>query len=316
MNALMTRGCPGKCTFCNSAFTTLRSHSPRVMVDRIKHLRYKYGVRQIQFYDDTFTVAKQTVLEFCRLMVAEKVDVTWIAFIRGDCFSRDMAKAMKGAGCHQVLVGIESGDEQIMKNIGKPIDKGRYREAVKIAHEVGIEVRGSFIIGSVGETWQTMQASLDFANELDLDVFQLNVSTPYPGTQLYEFAVKTGRLVNKHWSEYGQRTVLVRLDDLTAEQIYQFERHAFRSFYFRPTIMLRHLRRITRLRHLKEMFTTFFAITMGTLAYKNPQWQCWSSLTEEQFLDLPIAPPELPRLTFKLRQEPVLEADLVTSHAV
>jgi len=178
MNAMMTRGCPGKCTFCNSAFTPLRSYSPAVMVEQIKHLRQKYGVRQIQFYDDTFTVAKQNVMEFCRRMVADKVEVTWIAFIRG-CFSKPIAELMKAAGCHQVLVGIESGDEQIMRNIGKPIDKKRYRESVRIAHEVGIEVRGSFIIGNVGDTWETMQASVDFAKDLDLDLFQLNISTPF-----------------------------------------------------------------------------------------------------------------------------------------
>src|SRR6185503_17069884 len=114
------------------------------------------------------------------------------------------------------------------------------------AHEFGIEVRGSFIIGNVGETWETMQASVDFAKDLDLDLFQLNISTPYPGTQLYEYAVRTGTLVNKNWSDYGQRTVLVRLDDLTPDQIYAFERHAFRSFYLRPGIVLRHLKRVTR----------------------------------------------------------------------
>jgi radical SAM superfamily enzyme YgiQ (UPF0313 family) len=307
MNALMTRGCPGKCTFCNSAFTTLRSHSPANMVAQVKHLRYKYGVRQVQFYDDTFTVAKQNVIEFCKLMIAEKVDVTWIAFIRGDCFSSEIAQLMKAAGCHQVLVGIESGDERIMRNIGKPIDKKRYREAVRIAHEHGIEVRASFIIGNVGETWETMQASVDFAKELDLDLFQLNISTPYPGTQLYEYAVTTGTLIHKNWSEYGQRTVLVRLEELTPEQVYAFERHAFRAFYLRPAIVLRHLRRVTRLRHLRDLVSTFLAIIIGKMAYRNPQWKRWTALTEAQFLDLPIASPSIPRLTFKLRQEAVPE---------
>jgi len=307
MNALITRGCPGKCTFCNSAFTTLRSLSAANMVEQIKHLRYVYGVRQIQFYDDTFTVAKQTVIEFCRRMIADRVDVTWIAFIRGDCFSSEIAGLMKAAGCHQVLVGIESGDERIMRNIGKPIDKKRYHKAVQIAHEHGIEVRASFIIGNVGETWETMQASLDFAKELDLDLFQLNISTPYPGTQLYEYAVANGKLIHKNWSEYGQRTVLVRLDDLTADDVYAFEQQALRAFYLRWNIILRHVRRITRLRHIRELISTSVAILIGKLAYKNPQWKCWHSLTEEQFQDLPIAGPALPRLTFKLRQEPLDE---------
>src|SRR5262249_55978157 len=194
---------------------------------------------------------------------------------------REIATLMKAAGCHQVLVGIESGDEQIMRNIGKPIDKKRYVEAVRIAHECGIEVRGSFIIGNVGDTWQTMQASVDFAKDLDLDLFQLNISTPYPGTQLYEYAIRTGRLISRKWSEYGQHTVLVQLDDLASEDIYAFERHAFRAFYLRPRIILRHMRRVTRLRHLRDLVSTFIAIVIGHMEYRTPQGKRWAALPED-----------------------------------
>jgi hypothetical protein len=97
INLLMTRGCPGKCTFCNSAKTTLRSRSPASMVEQIKHLYHAYGIRQFQFYDDTFTVLKKNCLEFCALLAAENLDVSWIGFIRGDCFSDKIAAAMKPA---------------------------------------------------------------------------------------------------------------------------------------------------------------------------------------------------------------------------
>src|SRR5476649_2352980 len=82
INMLMTRGCPGKCTFCNSANTALRNRSADRVVDEIEHLRDTYGIKEIQFYDDTFTVNRQNVLRFCELMKERKVGVSWSAFIR------------------------------------------------------------------------------------------------------------------------------------------------------------------------------------------------------------------------------------------
>lgn len=305
INMLMTRGCPGKCTFCNSAFTTLRSRSAASVVEQIKLLRYRYGIRQVQFYDDTFTVAKTNVLGFCRKLVEDKVDVTWTAYIRGDCFNEEMAAAMKRAGCHQVLVGVETGDEQIMHNIGKPINRARYVEAVKIAHKYGIEVRGSFIIGNIGERQETMEKTLQFAKDLDLDLFQLSVNTPYPGTQLYQYAVTNNLLTHTNWSEYGQGTVLVHLPDLTPEEIYAFERYAFRSFYLRPKMLLRQLKRVVHIRHLRDLLLAFWVLVLGQFRYRNRNWGCWKRLKEAEFLDVPIAQPELPRLTFAVRQEKV-----------
>jgi anaerobic magnesium-protoporphyrin IX monomethyl ester cyclase len=302
INMLMTRGCPGKCTFCNSAFTTLRSRSARSMVDQIKHLRYQYGIRQIQFYDDTFTVAKKRVLEFCQYLIEEKVDITWTAYIRGDCFSDEMAKTMKQAGCHQVLVGIESGDARVLEIIRKPINKERYKKAINIAHKYGIEVRASFIIGCLGETKESMQATLDFAKELDVDIFQLSILTPYPGTQIYKYAVENNLLLHKNWSDYGQGSVIMDSPILSAKEIYDFERYAFRSFYLSPKQILRQFKRVTSFRQIKDLFLGFYTMILGDILYKNPEWNCWVALNEEDLLDLTIAVPESPQLTYQLRQ--------------
>lgn len=303
INMLMTRGCPGKCTFCNSAKTTLRTRDAARAVEQIKLLRTRYGIRQIQFYDDTFTVMKRNVLEFCRLLEAEKLGVTWTAYIRGDCFSDDMAKAMKRAGCHQVLMGIETGSGRIAKRIGKPIDKGVYRECVRIAHRHGIEVRGSFIIGNMDETWETMEETLAFAIELDLDLFQLSISTPYPGTALYNEAAARGMLEHTDWYSYGQGEVLVRQPQIAAEDIYRFERYAFRKFYLRPKPILRMLKRIVSIRQIRDYFLAATILVLG-LHKKNGQaaWDCWKNLKESDFQDLEIEAPDRLRLTYELRQ--------------
>jgi len=287
INLLMTRGCPGKCTFCNSAKTTLRSRSPASMVEQIKHLYHHHGIRQFQFYDDTFTVLKKNCLEFCELLAAEKLDVSWIGFIRGDCFSDKVAAAMKRAGCHQVLVGVETGSPEIAKRIGKPIDYERYKLAVEIAHRHGLEVRASFIIGSLGETWTTMEASLKMALDIDFDFVQLFISTPYPGTAMYNEAVERGWLKAESWDAYGQARVLVEQPQISAETIYRFERHFNRRFYVRRKFARRMLKRSLNPRHLRDYALAVPYLLVGTNA--DPlagKWDCWENIDEEEHLDL------------------------------
>lgn len=304
INMLMTRGCPGKCVFCNSARTTLRSRSPARVVEQIRLLRDKFGIRQIQFYDDTFTVFKKAVLEFCHLMSATDMGVTWTAYIRGDCFSDEMAAAMKKAGCHQVLMGVETGNPEIAKRIGKPIDSERYLEAIRIAHRHGIEVRCSFIVGNMDETRRTMEDTLNFAIELDTDLFQLNISTPYPGTALYAEAAAKGTLRHQDWYSYGQGKVLVDQPQISDDEIYRFERYAFRKFYMRPIAIWRMLKRITTWHHLRDIFLAANILLLGKHKKKGGyNWGCWQGLVEEDFLDLNLGESDhTQRLTFELRQ--------------
>jgi anaerobic magnesium-protoporphyrin IX monomethyl ester cyclase len=304
INMLMTRGCPGKCTFCNSARTTLRARGPAKVVAQIKLLREMFGIRQIQFYDDTFTVFKKSVLEFCRLLEQENLGVTWTAYVRGDCFSDEMAAAMKRAGCHQVLMGVETGDPEIAKRIGKPIDRERYMEAVRIAHRHGLETRCTFIIGSMDETWKTMHDSLRLALELDTDLFQVSISTPYPGTALYAEASARGILKHRDWYAYGLGEVLVDQPQISDQEIYRFEGYAFRRFYLRPIVALRMLRRTTSWRHIRDMVLGATILLLRKHRKKGGyDWDCWRNLKEEDFLDLDLETGEnAQRLTYELRQ--------------
>jgi len=303
INIIMTRGCPGKCTFCNSAMTVLRSRSPQNVFAQINLLRSQYGIKQVQFFDDTFTVNKAGVLELCRLLRENQVDVSFSCYVRGDCFSDEMARALKSAGCHQVMVGIETGSEPIMEIIQKPIDKRRYTEMVRIAHAHDIEVRAGFIIGNLGETWETMEESLNFAIELDVDFFQMSISTPYPGTALYKQALAEGRLKHLEFKRYGQGEVIVRLDALTEEQVLAFERHAWRRFYLRPRIFWRQLRRISNFRQLKDLYHAFALLIMNRIVNQDPNWDGWDRETEASQYDRQVSSPDAVRLTYELRRE-------------
>lgn len=310
VNVLMTRGCPGKCTFCNSANTKLRSRSVAKTVELLELLRYKHGIRQIYFYDDTFTANPKTVREFCELMIEKKVDVKWICYVRGDMFSDQLAALMARAGCHQVLMGIESGSSELMAKIGKPIDKAKYKKVVETAHKNGIEVRGSFIVGHLDETEETMQESLQFALDLDLDFFQLNVMTPYPGTQLFENAKKHDLLIHEDYSRYGQNECVLKLKNLEPERVVEFEKEAFRKFYFRPKMVAKQLKRLSHWHHLRDLLkATYVIFTEGLNGDFKSQarLQKWLEFDVSKFQSLSKKKIE-PRLTFQVRDRSKVKA--------
>lgn len=310
MNVLMTRGCPGKCTFCNSAMTVLRSRSVEKLVELIKLLRYSYGIRQIYFYDDTFTAVPKIVRDFCEKMIEEKVDVKWICYVRGDMFRDPLVELMSKAGCHQVLMGLESGSEALMRDIGKPIKKDTYKAVVDLAHKHHIEVRGSFIVGHLNETRETMEETLQFAKDIDLDFFQVNIMTPYPGTQLYREAKEKGLIVHEQFERYGQNEVTLKLTHLKPEVVTRFEKFSFYRFFFRPRAIYLQLRRLTNWNQIKDLFKVLYVMMIeGYTTHKvsNKYLLDWLDYDNEKFAIKEIRLPKSPRITYQVRQEPVFD---------
>jgi len=309
INMLMTRGCPGKCTFCNSANTTLRSRSAERVVEEIEHLRDTFGIREIQFYDDTFTVNRKNVMRFCELMIERKVDVSWCAFIRADCFNEELAAAMKKAGCHQVLIGVESGDDEILKNIRKTIHRDRTKQSIAIARKYGIESRCAFIFGNMGDTLETMQRTLDYSIELDPDLGLYNISTPYPGTQLFQWAKDNGYLVTEEWSEYELSRFLLDLPTVSEKEVFDFYAYAHKKFYTRPIAVFRRIKRFRHLTHVKDAIHAFFFIVLRHKTGRRGEVrEDWVANTKEDFFDLKLREAStIPKLTYELRQPKTID---------
>lgn len=250
VNMTMTRGCPGKCTFCNSAETALRTRSAEHIVDEIQKLQGRYGIREVSFYDDTFTIYKQNVIQLCDLLIRKRIDLTWSCFARTDCVSPSLLKKMKAAGCHQVLFGIESADEEILRTIQKPINIELTRKAVRMSQEAGIAVRAAFMFGNPGETVESMRRTIDFAKDLDPDIALFNITTPYPGTKMFHWARERGYLRTLNWGEYDLGNAVMELPTVSSETINEMYRTAYREFYFRPRYLLR---RMLKMRGLEDL---------------------------------------------------------------
>jgi radical SAM superfamily enzyme YgiQ (UPF0313 family) len=154
-------------------------------------------------------------------------------------------KAMKEAGCRLLIVGYESGDQQILKNIKKGATVERARQFTKDCHKLGLVVHGDFILGLPGETRDTITNTINFAKELDVETIQVSVAHAYPGTELHEAAMKNGfmKADSKMVDEGGHQMVQIEYPGLPAAEILEAVHHFYDEYYFRPKAAYRILRK-------------------------------------------------------------------------
>ena len=264
MSILATRGCPGRCTFCYRMFANkAHTRSARNIINEIKLLINVYNIKEICFYDDVFTLFKKNVKEFCTIIVDEKIDITWSCFSRVDFVDEEMLSLMKKAGCHQIMYGIESGDEQILNNINKKTPLEKIEKAISLTKKVGIDTRGAFMLGNPGETEETMKKTIDFAIKLDLDLAIFNITTPYPGTEMYYWAKENGYLNTEDWSKYDLSYIVMDLPTVDHITLKRYYRIAYRRFYLRPGYWIKRLLKMRTLTDLKADLNSFLALKGG-----------------------------------------------------
>ena len=242
-----TRGCPAQCTFCLWP-QTLMGHPWRkrstddVAAEMAKAKQLWPDVKEFFFDDDTFNIQKARTIELCAKL--KPLGMTW------SCTSRvttdfETLKAMKEAGCRLLIVGYESGDQQILKNIKKGATVERARQFTKDCHKLGLVVHGDFILGLPGETHATINNTIAFAKELDVETIQVSVAHAYPGTELYDQVVKNGNIVgdNKMVDEGGHQLAQIQYPGLPADDIMSAVHRFYDEYYFRPKAIYRILRK-------------------------------------------------------------------------
>ncbi|PUA34297.1 MAG: B12-binding domain-containing radical SAM protein [Candidatus Terraquivivens tikiterensis] len=242
---LTSRGCPFRCSFCSSSRLFggyWRGRSPENVLEEIKILYDRYGIRNIEFLDDTFTFDQERAERICNEIIKEGLDISWGASSRVDTLSKELVERMKKAGCWIVFLGIESGSQKILDAIGKRITLGQIKMAVKILKDAGIQVLGSFIIGFLEDTKETIKETIRFAKSLDLDYAEFSILTPYPGTPVYEYAKKNNMLLTEDWSKYTAVEPVLKIEGVSEKEVKALFQKAYITFYLRPKMALRWLK--------------------------------------------------------------------------
>ena len=261
-----SRGCPGKCSFCLQHYVSgrrLRLRSASKVADELEHLVSKYGAREIHFWDDMFSTNKKHVFavrdEIKRRGI--KVAISFPAGIRVDTASVEVLEAMKEMGGYSVAFGVESGVQEILDNCKKGITLSEVREAVRNAKKIGLETWCFFMFGLPGETVETVRRTIDFAIELDPDVVKFHVFKPFPGSEVYQQLKAQGLILDFDPEKYAIHTYPIhRTASMSAQEIFQAQQLAYRSFYFRPSTLVRQVLRLNSWTRVKNNVSVGFRI--------------------------------------------------------
>ncbi len=234
------RGCRSKCTFCLWPQTVgghrYRVRSAQSVIDEVRWVKENLPqVKEVFFDDDTFTDFRPRAEEIARGL--GKLGVTWSCNAKANV-PYETLKVMKDNGLRLLLVGYESGNDQILHNIRKGLRTDIARRFTSDCRKLGVAIHGTFILGLPGETAATIRQTIDFAMEINPNTIQVSLAAPYPGTQLYREAVENGwirendslNLVNSE----GVQLSPISYPHLPAQEIYHAVETFYRQFYFRP----------------------------------------------------------------------------------
>lgn len=235
-----TRGCVFHCSFCAATIMwrgQRRRQVPKIL-DEIEVLIKKYKIRYLHFPDDLFLANKAFALSFCQGMVEQGLNkiITWSCNGRVDLTDRELLERLKQAGCNCVYYGIESGNQKILKAIEKRITLSQIKKTVRMTHEMGLRVSGSLIIGYPGETQKTIEQTVNFAIELDLDYASFHLVVPYPGTPLYRQCQQNRWLLSDKWEDYvldvyGEpNQSVIKLKHLSQSELSRLYKWAYQKF--------------------------------------------------------------------------------------
>ena len=239
---MTARGCIARCTFCVYPQTIhgwkYRMRSPQNIADEFQWITENMpGIREIGIEDDTFTGSQRRVVDFCKELIERNIKIKWYCNVRVDLKYETM-QWMRKAGCVLVTVGYESANGEILKNINKRITPEMIFEFSRNTRETGLIIHGCFMAGNRGETKETLEESLQLSLKLMDDSMQFFPLMAYPGTKDYEWAKEESLLTISSYSDYvtesGCHNSVVKMPDMTSDEIRQWCDYARRKYYLRP----------------------------------------------------------------------------------
>ena len=221
--AMGSRGCPYRCSYCAKEMQGgYRARPVPKILDELKALKAR-GVTHISFTDETFTLKKTRVLELCREMVSRGLGMRWTCQTRAELLDDELMGAMKEAGCTWIGVGFESASEEVRERAGKQIMLGDVRRAVELGKQHGVTVNLFMISFLPGETYATLDESLEFVRQEKPPLLSTVIATPIPGTRLWEEGLASGALERGDWEECLRKAGQIGTG-FTAEEIEEYSR--------------------------------------------------------------------------------------------
>jgi hopanoid biosynthesis associated radical SAM protein HpnJ len=242
-----SRGCPFRCIYCLWPQTfsgrSLRCRSARNVLEEVQWIMANIpGVREISFDDDTFTADISHAREIAALL--KPLGISWTINARANC-DFETLKLMREAGLRHVVVGYESGNDTILKNIRKGITKEQATRFTRDCQKLGLSIHGAFIMGLPGESRETIRETIEFAKMLDLNSIQASIASPYPGTEFFDLCMEQGWIASDSFLDAsGHQQCVINYPNLSSTEIFDSVEEFYNRFYFRPKYILRSIGRM------------------------------------------------------------------------
>ncbi len=253
----VARGCPFHCFFCLATPVSgakVRTRSPENIVAELKECVEKYNIKNFLFWSDIFNFNREWTLELCQKIIESGLKITWSSNTRADTMDDEMAKMMYKSGCRLVSIGVESGSQKMLDNIGKKITLDDIRNTVKILKKNKIKIYNYFVIGLPWETEETVEETIKFAIELDSNFISFYTATPLPGTKYFAYAMLNKLVEGNLDFRSAYFEPVVRSEHLSKERIFELHKQAIKRFYLRPKFILKTLLSLRSFAEFKNYF--------------------------------------------------------------
>ncbi|MSQ00875.1 MAG: radical SAM protein [Myxococcales bacterium] len=246
---ISSRGCPYRCTFCNTPRHRYRVMSPGRVCEEIKAC-LDLGIEEFYFVDDTFNITNQRVIDLCDEILRRGLKLRWTVRFRVKGATRELLEKMKAAGCHRIQFGVEQGTEEGLLRLKKDVTVREIESAFRLCREVGINTVAYFMIGTpVERSRDDVLDTIAYSIKLDPDFVMFNVLTPFPGTTLYDEGERDGVLDVTPWMEFMRNPredfkAQVWDEHFTRAELREMLDLAYRRFYWRPKFVMRNVTQI------------------------------------------------------------------------
>lgn len=247
---ITSRGCPIGCSFCViHEGQKVRHHSPERVIDEIEFLIKDYETTHINFLDAMFLSNRSRIIKLCEMIIERNIKIKWACEAHVNYINQESLKLMKKAGCETIFFGIESGDDNLLRNIGKKSNVEQIKKALTATAQVGIKSVGFFMLGLPGETEELAKKTIEFSLSLPLDMAVFSITVPYPGSQLFEDVKKRDDKFDQYdWDGFGNTGILGRNppvwspDELPYDKLKKLQAEGMQKFHFRPKTIYRHIK--------------------------------------------------------------------------
>jgi len=243
---ITSRECPFACEYCSSSRMGgigFRCRSAANVVDELTILHEECGLTQIEFLDDIFTLNKRRAAQIASEIRRRGLDISWSASSRVDTIDKGLILKLKRGGLNTLYYGVEAGSQRVLDLMNKRVKLEHIKHAFRATRECGVGTLGSFMFGYPGETLGEMRQTIGLSVQLNPDLAQFSILTPFPRTPIYQRLKASGLLMTEDWDRYTVLEPIIRYEAFgySAEKLKSILTEAYRRFYLRPYYLAKHL---------------------------------------------------------------------------